>query len=78
MTFKDIESGDIFTDKDLFMEWEDNHKTDPETYQETFSAYMINIIMATVNGRNDLDIVDMTAKEIDKVLNELKRKEGIR
>ena len=77
MTFRDIDNGDIFTDKDLFTEWTDNHETDPETYHETFSAYMINIIMATVNGRNDLDIVDMTAKEIDKVLNELKRKEGI-
>lgn len=68
MTLKNLYDDSIVTIKDLFDGWKENRKTDPENYSKYFVRYMIVIIMDTINGRNDYNIIDLTPTEIERLL----------
>ena len=64
MKFQDMNTDEIYSIKDLYKDWKTFKEEDPENQCETFRAELLEIIMATINGRNDLQIIGMTGKEV--------------
>lgn len=73
MTFKDMGSWneEKYTTSDLYKEWKEFKKEDPFNHADSFKNEMFEIIMATINGRNDLVITDYTQNEIERLLKRL-------
>jgi len=69
MRFIDLDSydGKEWTLRDIYDDWKTNSADDPDNYGDHFLPYMCNVIMDTINGRNDLDIVGLTHKEINNI-----------
>ncbi len=68
MRFIDLNDGHIYTLSDLQKEWETLRAEDPENHAVCFQIEMLEILMATVNGRNDLHIIGMTPRETDRMI----------
>ena len=68
MKFLDMYTDEILTIADLKRDYIDLKHEDPENHAETFKVEFYEILMATVNGRNDLEIVGMTAKEVSNYI----------
>ncbi len=73
MQFKEMDSGTILTVKDLHRDWATLKEVEPENHCATFKAELLEIILATINGRNDLEIIGMTGKEVSNVVSKLMR-----
>ena len=58
---------------DLKADWERFRKEDPENHATDFKTELFEILMATVNGRNDLEIIGMTPAEQEKMIARLRR-----
>lgn len=71
MLFKDLETGDALTIRDLFQEWKEKAQEQPTEYPQTFAGELLNILQATVNGRNDLTILNKTPKQVDRMIQTL-------
>lgn len=52
----------------LYREWESLRKEDPANHSDNFRSELFEILMATVNGRNDCEIVGYTGKEISNII----------
>jgi hypothetical protein len=64
---------DIYTDKDitildLYNEFIEFKKDDPFNHAENFTTEFFEILMSTINGRNDIDIMGYTAKELSNII----------
>lgn len=80
MKFLDMETDKTITLQQMKKDYETFKKEDPDNHSETFTTELFEIIMATINGRNDLQIVGMTAKEISNYIFKLRdvlKKQGI-
>lgn len=73
MQFKDIDSGTIYTVKDLHRDWATLKDVEPENHCATFKAELFEIILATINSRNDLEIIGMTGKEVSNLVEKLRK-----
>lgn len=75
MTFKDMSSWkeEVYTTTDLFKQWKVFKEEDPFNHAEVFKNEMFEILMATVNGRNDLIITDKTPEEISRLIEKLRK-----
>ena len=73
MMFLDMNDDAILTTADLFRDWKRFKAEEPENHGETFAAEMHEILMATINGRNDLDIVGMKPAEIEHIILTLRK-----
>lgn len=75
MTFKDMESWkeETYNTVDMYRLWKEFKEEDPFNHSDNFKEEMLNIIMATINGRNDLIITDYTPNEIERLLKKLMR-----
>ena len=49
---------------DMWEEWKEFRKDDPYNHADSFKVELFEILMATINGRNDLEIIGMTPREI--------------
>lgn len=58
---------------DLRNDWKEFRADDPENHADNFKAELFEILMATINGRNDCDVVGMTAREISNYIIKLRR-----
>ena len=53
---------------DLFYEWLDLRAEDPWNHSIHFPTEFLDVLMATINGRNDLDIVGLTPAETSRYI----------
>ncbi len=68
MRFIDLNDSRTYTIADLKKEWEELRATDPENHAQDFKTELFEILMATVNGRNDLDIIGPTPRETSNII----------
>ena len=78
MRLKDIDTGREFTLPELHRDWRSFRAEDPVNHADDFTTELYEILMATVNGRNDCHIVGLTPSEtcdyIISIRNTLKRR----
>ena len=61
--------------KELKADWERGRIEDPENFYDPFFGwYLLEVIMATINGRNDLELVGMTPDEVYRMVMRLRKK----
>jgi len=68
------DTGRVYTLPQLRSEWETFRSEDPVNHASSFSVELFEILMATVNGRNDCDVVGMTPRELSDYIITLRRK----
>ena len=74
MRFLDLNNGIVFTLPEIKREWEVFRKEDPYNHAGDFTTELFEILMATINGRNDLEITGLTPREISNVIIRLRKK----
>lgn len=57
----------------IHSEWKELRSADPYNHADTFDVELFGILMATINGRNDLDIVGMTPAETNRYIIRLRK-----
>ena len=73
MKFIDLTDGREYTLADLKRDWIRFREEGPWNHAADFHTELFEILMATVNGRNELDIIGMTPREIDRLIQRLRR-----
>ena len=68
MRFIDLNDDRVFTLSDLHRDWTQFRQEDPDNHAASFRIELFEILMATINGRNDLDIIGMTPKETSNLI----------
>ena len=68
MRFIDLNDDHVYTLADLKKDWDDFYTEDPENHAPDFKTELFEILMATINGRNDLDIVGLTPQETSRLI----------
>lgn len=58
---------------DLRNDWKEFREEDPENHADNFKTELFEILMATVNGRNDCTVIGMTAREISNYIVKMRR-----
>ena len=72
MQFIDLNDNSVTTLSEIRRDWADPHAEDPENTAPDFKTEIFEILMATVNGRNDLEIVGPTHRESDRLIKRLR------
>ena len=72
MRFIDMNDARIYTLQDIHREWKVFREEDPENHAADFRTEIFEILMATVNGRNDLEIIGPTAHTISAIIARLR------
>ena len=67
MKFIDLYDGREYTAADLKRDWTQFREEDPENHAASFRIELFEILMATINGRNDLVITGLTHQEISNI-----------
>ena len=67
MRFIDLNDDREYTVADLKRDWTQFRMEDPDNHAASFQIELFEIIMATINGRNDLEITGMTPREISNI-----------
>ena len=65
MRLYDIDSERELSVMDLYNDWNTFRNEEPWNHAESFKCELHNIIMDTINGRNNCDVVGMTPNEIE-------------
>ena len=73
MKLIDLNDGREFSLPRLREEWEALRADDPENHAGTFKAELFEILMATVNGRNDCEVIGPTPAELSNMIMKLRR-----
>ena len=68
MKFIDMNDDRIYTLADLKKDWEVCLREDPINYAADFKTELFEILMATINGRNDLHIIGPTPAEVSRFI----------
>ena len=68
MRFIDMNDDRVYTMSDLHRDWTQFRSEDPENHAASFRIELFEILMATINGRNDLDIIGMTSRETSNLI----------
>ena len=80
MKFIDLYDGREYTTADLKRDWAQFREEDPDNHADSFRIEFFEILMATINGRNDLEIIGLTPREtsnyIIKLRSEIWRENG--
>ena len=74
MKFIDRNDGSVFTLSSLLGDWKRLRAEDPANYPESFKTEMLECLMATVGGRNDLELVGLTPSEAARLIVRLRRR----
>ena len=67
MRFIDMNDDHIYTLADLKKDWQEFRAEDPENHAPDFKTELFEILMATINGRNDLEILGLTHREVSNL-----------
>ena len=73
MLFYDMDSEHTFTLPEVYSAWQELKEAEPWNHAEHFINEMFEIIMATINDRNNLEIVGMMPKEIDGLIQRIRK-----
>ena len=80
MKFIDLNDDREYTVADLKRDWAQFREEDPDNHAASFRIEFFEILMATINGRNDLEIIGLTSREtsnyIIKLRSEIWRENG--
>ena len=80
MKFIDLNDDRVYTIADLKKDWQEFRAEDPENHADRFKIEFFEILMATINGRNDLEIIGLTPREVSNYIvrlrSEIWREEG--
>ena len=80
MKFIDLNDDRVYTITDLKKDWQEFRAEDPENHADRFKIEFFEILMATINGRNDLDIIGLTPREVSNYIirlrSEIRTEEG--
>lgn len=68
MKFIDLNDNRVYTLQDLRRDWAQFREEDPENHAPNFKTELFEILMATINGRNDLEIVGLTHREVSNFI----------
>ena len=68
MKFIDLNDDRVYTPADLKRDWAQFREEEPENHAESFQIEFFEILMATINGRNDLDILGLTHREVSNLI----------
>ena len=68
MKFIDLNDDRVYTPADLKRDWAQVREEDPENHAARFQIEFFEILMATINGRNDLEIVGLTPREVSNFI----------
>ena len=68
MKLYDANTDRAYTLPELRSEWLEFRASDPDNHADTFTVELFEVLMATVNGRNDCDVVGMTAPELNRYI----------
>ena len=68
MRLIDLNDDRIYTPADLKRDWAQFRDEDPENHADSFGIEFLEILMAAINGRNDLEIIGMTPREISNTI----------
>ena len=74
MKFIDLNDERVYNLQDLHRDWTQFRQEEPENHAESFQMEMLEILMATINGRNDLEIIGMTPGEVSNYVIRLREK----
>lgn len=74
MRFTDRNDEHVYTIQALKRDYTEFKGEDPYNHSDTFTAEFFEILMATINGRNDLEILGMTSAEINRFTLKLRKK----
>ncbi len=72
MKFIDLSDDRVYTLSEIRKDWEALREEDPDNYPSDFQTELFEILMATVNGRNDLEIVGPTPREVNRLILKLR------
>ena len=80
MKLIDLNDDRVYTLTDLRKDWQAFRAEDPENHASDFKTEIFEILMATINGRNDLDVIGLTPRETSNIIirlrSEIWQKEG--
>ena len=71
MTFIDRNDGRTYTARDIYSDWKQARTEDPENALPTFTAEALEVIRCAIAGRNDLDVIGPTPRELDRIVHRL-------
>ena len=72
MKFIDLNDCRTYTLSEIRKEWELLRNLEPENHAQDFKTEIFEILMATVNGRNDLEVIGLTHRETDRLIRRLR------
>ena len=72
MRFVDLNDDSVLTLSDLKAEWETFRAGEPENHASDFKTELFEILMATINGRNDLEIAGPTPAGVSRIIERLR------
>ena len=67
MKFIDLNDDRVYALQDLRRDWAQFREEYPENHAPDFKTELFEILMATINGRNDLEIIGMPHREISSL-----------
>ena len=68
MRFIDLNDDREYTIADLKRDWVQFRTDDPDNHAASFQIEFFEILMATINGRNDLEITGLTPRETSNII----------
>ena len=68
MKFIDLNDDRVYTPADLKRDWAQFREENPENHAASFKIEFFEILMATINGRNDLEIIGLTPLEVSNYI----------
>ena len=68
MRFIDLNDDQVYALSDLYRDWTQFREEDPGNHAASFRIEFFEILMATINGRNDLEITGLTHREISNII----------
>ena len=72
MRFIDLNDRRTYTLSEIRRDWLTLREEDPENTAHDFRTEVFEILMATANGRNDLEIIGLTQRETDRLIRRLR------
>ena len=74
MTLFDLEVDREYSLSDLHRDWMQFRSEEPYNHADTFTAELHEILMASVNGRNNCDVIGLTPRETCNYIIRIRKK----
>lgn len=72
MTFIDRNDDRSYSLRDIYSDWKQARTEEPEETLPTFAAEALEVIRCAISGRNDLDVIGPTPRELDRIVRRLR------